>query len=595
MCALKLEASRLASYSVENLGSRFPKYAFIDETERSSEAYLEYSVLVTEKAQHGNIQIIDLTHLPKQKIGAYLQKMADSRLMRHPNLIQTKDFWQEDDDLFVLTNEISGVRLDHVIREGRLSLKRTLEITIQVCGLLEYLHEQKIYHTGISPEAIYVDENYFVSVNPVYFNRLLMDIDPMEYIGSSAANFAPYKIEENGDSGRSFDIRSIGALICFMSTGYTPDMVPYSRWEHYGLDKLMLHVVGRAVGDEHYHLFTKVGEIIDELEEVQSSHFTSSSIGEDALKTKMHRMKVTQEWSLDTSKILQAEIQRDEEEHEMRLVRGDANMLNNRYQISDCIEFDAMKSVFNAFDSKLANKQVWIHVFDYNGDAEWSYSFRKLAYQLFNIQHPNICKVYDFALLDEVGYISSQRETGECLTHFARRHTYSIDDVKQFVEQVGGALATANLQGFQDYLLSPETIAVYGDSSGGHFYRLLSVGEAQLLELNGEHKEFLNAVKHPERAAPELYQDKTLGFKTTQYILGNILLRLIARTHPCEGADLQTAKEFHTQDKRQILNDYCQGLPKALRNWLAKLLEHDPERRFGSPQLMLSSFASAVA
>ncbi len=102
-------------------------------------------------------------------------------------------------------------------------------------------------------------------------------------------------------------------------------------------------------------------------------------------------------------------------------------------------------------------------------------------------------------------------------------------------------------------------------------------------------------MKHPERIAPELYQDKTLGFKTTQYILGNILLRLIARTHPCEGADLQTAKLFHTQDKRQVLKKYCQALPQALRNWLARLLEQDPERRFESPQLMLSSFASAVA
>ena len=155
-------------------------------------------------------------------------------------------------------------------------------------------------------------------------------------------------------------------------------------------------------------------------------------------------------------------------------------------------------------------------------------------------------------------------------------------------------MAVAIQSGFHCYFLSPDSIAVYGNREGDYFYRLMSVGFSEVLELGGD-DDFLKTfeAKQPHWIAPRMKKPEFVGFRTTQGIFGNILLQLICRYHPCEKASFEECEFFHRMDASLKIQQYAPGLSPAMQDWLSKLLEVDPQDRHETPQLMLMAFAAA--
>ena len=101
-------------------------------------------------------------------------------------------------------------------------------------------------------------------------------------------------------------------------------------------------------------------------------------------------------------------------------------------------------------------------------------------------------------------------------------------------------------------------------------------------------------VKQPEWVVPRLEKDDFAGFKTTQGILGNMVLQLICRYHPCEHSSLEECERFHRLDSKQKVAEYAPGLSKGMQKWLAMLLEPNVENRFETPQMMLIAFMTVL-
>ena len=368
-------------YSTEELTELFPQYVFIGETVQSTREFREFSVLIPAEARHGAVRMISIGHLNEEEIEEVVKQMNVYMALKHHSLLQTKRFWRHEQYLFILSSEVHGSRLDKLIDEGRFSLKRTLEVSIQVAAVLEYLHEQKVYHLGICPQAIYVDQHYALCINPGFFVEILVGVNKGLLDEPDINGFVSRPIGSQGElsgiSPRVADINALGALVCYLATGYTPEMMAPSRWEEYGLDSNLFELVARAVGHEDYHFFARVDEVVDVLEAVQSSNFSTNLIGKACMKTKLNRLTATQIWTPEMMNLNSA----GEPLEELEQVSSET-LFNDRYRMKDCVEITPMKKVFNAEDTMQGNTKVWMHLHDFDGNPQWSFDFRTLAQKL---------------------------------------------------------------------------------------------------------------------------------------------------------------------------------------------------------------------
>jgi len=85
--------------------------------------------------------------------------------LNHPNIIQVIDrgVTEENSPYFVM-EYVDGVDLVTLIRQGQLPLARKISICLQICKALAYAHKNGVIHRDIKPGNVIVDRDYNVKV-----------------------------------------------------------------------------------------------------------------------------------------------------------------------------------------------------------------------------------------------------------------------------------------------------------------------------------------------------------------------------------------------------------------------------------------------
>ncbi|MGB7978570.1 MAG: protein kinase [Chlamydiales bacterium] len=95
-------------------------------------------------------------------------KAMASRLLRearviglghHPNIVKLYDLGQWEEGLFIAMEYVQGISLHQFIREKALTLKKGLEIILQIAEGLKFLHSHGIVHRDLKPENILITES----------------------------------------------------------------------------------------------------------------------------------------------------------------------------------------------------------------------------------------------------------------------------------------------------------------------------------------------------------------------------------------------------------------------------------------------------
>lgn len=156
----------------------------------------------------------------RNAISNFITEMGVMKRLRHPQIPKILDHFVEPAGFFFILDYIEGENLTRLLeKNGRQGFPeaQVIEIGIQVCHVLSYLHEQKIIHRDIKPSNLVYLES----------NRKVMLID----FGISRANYPKsgfmmgtpgYMAPEQNQTIQS-DIYSLGATLHELSTGKRPE------------------------------------------------------------------------------------------------------------------------------------------------------------------------------------------------------------------------------------------------------------------------------------------------------------------------------------------------------------------------------------
>src|SRR4051794_22523849 len=86
-----------------------------------------------------------------------LNEIKLMRQLDHPNICQLIEVYENDGQIIIILEYISGERLfNHIIKRRRLTERETAIIVKQLCMILKYLEEKNILHRDIKPENIFL-------------------------------------------------------------------------------------------------------------------------------------------------------------------------------------------------------------------------------------------------------------------------------------------------------------------------------------------------------------------------------------------------------------------------------------------------------
>lgn len=145
--------------------------------------------------------------------------------LSHPNIVNVFDVGEDQGTIYIAMEFVEGRPLSDLIREGRLSYEKILDLALQIAEALAYAHKKGIIHRDIKPSNILVSAEGKVKLTDFGIARIE---DPSvthhtqagEILGTPAY-MSPEQVMGRTPDGRS-DIFSFGVVLYEMTTGQRP-------------------------------------------------------------------------------------------------------------------------------------------------------------------------------------------------------------------------------------------------------------------------------------------------------------------------------------------------------------------------------------
>lgn len=145
--------------------------------------------------------------------------------LSHPNLPKVYDFFEQDGRHYLVMEFVGGRTLkERVLEEGPLGVDQVLDIALQVCGTMVYLHEQaerKVLHRDLKPSNLMLTPHGRVKLLDFGIARV-QGVRPGSHLYAYTEEYAsPEQRQGRGTDERS-EVYSFGATLYFLLTGQTP-------------------------------------------------------------------------------------------------------------------------------------------------------------------------------------------------------------------------------------------------------------------------------------------------------------------------------------------------------------------------------------
>lgn len=143
-------------------------------------------------------------------------------------------------------------------------------------------------------------------------------------------------------------------------------------------------------------------------------------------------------------------------------------MLENRYEILECIGIGGMAMVYKSRDHRL-NRLVAIKILkpELASDAEFRRRFHDESQAVAMLSHVNIVAIYDVSRSDELDYIVMELVDGMTLKQYMKKRGTPLSwrEALHFITQIVRALGHAHSRGIIHRDIKPQNIMVLRDGS----------------------------------------------------------------------------------------------------------------------------------
>jgi serine/threonine-protein kinase len=271
--------------------------------------------------------------------------------------------------------------------------------------------------------------------------------------------------------------------------------------------------------------------------------------------------------------------------------RGENNRLRqaltipkwNNYQNLQFVGEGGMGRIFRAFDPAL-RRQVALKFLN-RDDREMAARLLQEAQFQAQVDHPNICKVYEVREWKGQVYVAMQYISGTRLDHLAPKLT--LADKVEIIETVTRAVQAAHRLGLVHRDLKPANIMVETTDEGRFKPYVLDFGLARDLGTTGDTMEgtILGTVHYmaPEQARGDL---SLIERRTDVYALGVMLYELLTGSPPfAESQGIECLLRIQDEDIRPV-RAIVPDLHPDLETIVMKCLEKEIPRRYESARAL---------
>lgn len=145
--------------------------------------------------------------------------------LHHPKLINLHDAFEDDDEMVLIYEFLSGGELfERITAEGyTMSEAEVINYMRQICEAVKHMHEKNIIHLDVKPENIMCVTKNSTIVKLIDFG-LATKLDPNQLvkISTGTAEFAAPEIVEREPVGFYTDMWAVGVLAYVLLSGLSP-------------------------------------------------------------------------------------------------------------------------------------------------------------------------------------------------------------------------------------------------------------------------------------------------------------------------------------------------------------------------------------
>ncbi len=261
---------------------------------------------------------------------------------------------------------------------------------------------------------------------------------------------------------------------------------------------------------------------------------------------------------------------------------GNGLIIANRFRIMKKIGEGGMAEVYLAEDvrlkRKVAVKKIPVQVIL---GASSKDRFLREAQTASQLEHANICPIYEIYEDEENNYIIMQYIDGVGLDHIMKLKKLGIGRVLDIAIQVCSGMVEANLKGIVHRDLKPANIMI--DRRG--VVKILDFGLAKIKDRSFVKKKKMVDTNLTAKGllvgtasymSPEQARGESLDLRTDVFSFGCILFEMLEGIDPFHDTE-QIAILYNILNKKV---EFSREIPEQLKEIVSKALEKDKEKRY---------------
>lgn len=273
-----------------------------------------------------------------------------------------------------------------------------------------------------------------------------------------------------------------------------------------------------------------------------------------------------------------------------------ANLIGQKighYQIHQKLGAGGMGEVYLADDTELSRKvALKVLPLQFSQDTERRKRFKKEAYVVSSLNHPNIITIYGIETTADFNFIATELIEGQTLRQLIDKKTFGWQETIEIIVQITNALESAHAVGVIHRDIKPANIMIRQDG----IVKVLDFGLAKFSKHGGNSGEFEtrdhtlpNAVMGTiNYMSPEQALGEKVDFRTDIFSLGVVFYEILSGVKPFDGISDAAIYNAIINHHPQSLSKLNPQIPLALDRIVTRTITKKREDRYQTAAELIS-------